>query len=299
LADLKYAVEHYLASLLQSGVSSIPRPEPQNAEPQNAEPQNAEPQKVASQKAEPQKVASQKPESTSESVTRDEPTTVRETDSQGIAESTSDTPTTSFSESVDMNVKKRRRKAGSTEQLAVIEKEVSGCTKCPHLAETRTQTVFGIGSAKPRICFVGEAPGAEEDKQGIPFVGRAGQLLDKIMEACKMDRDQVYILNTIKCRPRSNQNPSEEEIDNCWGYAIRQLQVLQPDFICCLGGVAAQTVLKTKTPIGKLRGQFHDFEGIKVMVTYHPAYLLRNPNAKKLVWDDMKKLMGEMGTPLE
>lgn len=213
-----------------------------------------------------------------------------------VAESTSQVPPAVTNK---MNTKKRRTKRECGELLSVIENEVATCTKCPHLAETRTQTVFGTGHPNPKLCFVGEAPGHDEDKQGEPFVGRAGQLLDKILEACNLKRSEVYILNTIKCRPPNNRNPNEEELGNCWEYATRQLEVLQPDFICCLGGVAAQTVLQTKTSIGKLRGEFHEFNGMQVMVTYHPAYLLRNPAAKQMVWTDMKMLMQQMGRPVD
>lgn len=199
----------------------------------------------------------------------------------------------------EMNTKTKRTTASCAEQLAVLKNEVAACTRCKELADSRTQTVFGVGNPNPRLVIVGEAPGANEDKQGEPFVGRAGQLLDKILEACKLKRSDVFILNTIKCRPPSNRNPSDVEISNCWDFALRQLDVLQPEFICCVGGIAAKTVLDTKLAIGRLRGQMHDFNGIPVMVTYHPAYLLRNPDAKKLVWEDMKMLMREMGTPVD
>ena len=149
-----------------------------------------------------------------------------------------------------------------------------------------------------RLVFVGEAPGANEDRIGEPFVGEAGKLLDKILTACKLSRDDVFILNTVKCRPPANRNPSQEELANCWGYTERQLELLQPEFICCLGSVAAKTVLKTTQSLGRLRKQFHSYRGSRVLVTYHPAYLLRTPSAKKHVWDDMKMLMKEMGIEL-
>ncbi|HMO13623.1 MAG TPA: uracil-DNA glycosylase [Pirellulaceae bacterium] len=202
-------------------------------------------------------------------------------------------------EATAMSARKQKSDSDSASRLAVIEKEVAVCKKCTHLAQARHNTVFGMGNPRARLCFVGEAPGAEEDKQGIPFVGRAGQLLDTILGACRLSRSDVYILNTIKCRPPNNRNPNEEEIRNCWGYALRQLEVLQPEFICCLGTVAAQTVLKTSESIGRLRGRFHAFGEIKVIATYHPAYLLRNPEAKKHVWEDMKQLLREMGTPID
>ncbi|MDE0736573.1 MAG: uracil-DNA glycosylase, partial [Pirellulaceae bacterium] len=158
-----------------------------------------------------------------------------------------------------------------------------------------TQTVFGDGNPQARLCFLGEAPGRDEDKQGVPFVGRAGQLLNDIIEACTLKREDVYILNVIKCRPPENRNPAPEEAANCRGFLQAQLDAIQPEYICCLGTVAAQNLLESKETIGNLRGSFHDYQGIKVLATYHPAYLLRNPSAKRQVWDDMQILMKDMG----
>ena len=183
--------------------------------------------------------------------------------------------------------------------LEILRDEVAACTKCHELAATRTQTVFGVGNPQPRLCFLGEAPGADEDRLGEPFVGKGGQLLNKILAACRLQREDVYILNVIKCRPPGNRNPAPEEARNCRPYLLRQLELIQPEFICCLGAVAAQNLLSTTNAIGKLRGKFHDYQGIKVVCTYHPAYLLRNPAAKKDTWDDMKLLMREMGTPVD
>ena len=182
-----------------------------------------------------------------------------------------------------------------TSGLAVLQSEVKGCNLCRELVDNRIQTVFGTGDPDARLCFMGEAPGADEDRQGEPFIGAAGQLLDRIINACKMKREEVYILNTIKCRPPNNRNPTETECDNCRPFLNRQLKLLQPEYICCLGGVAAKHLLSTELSVGRLRGKLHDYEGIPVVVTYHPAYLLRNPDAKKDVWADMKFLMKEMG----
>jgi len=182
--------------------------------------------------------------------------------------------------------------------LAVIRREVAACTRCQELAATRKQTVFGVGDPRARLCFMGEAPGADEDRQGEPFVGRAGQLLDKIIEACTLRRDQVYILNTIKCRPPGNRPPEPDERTNCRGFLERQLDCIRPEFICCLGATAAQSLLDTDVPIGRLRGKFFEYRGSRVLCTYHPAYLLRNPAAKREVWDDMQLLMREMGISL-
>ena len=181
------------------------------------------------------------------------------------------------------------------EQLSILSQEVSQCTRCSELVSCRNKTVFGVGDPMAELCFLGEGPGADEDRQGEPFVGRAGQLLDKILGACKMSRKQVYILNTVKCRPPGNRNPNELELENCWPYAVRQLELIQPKFICCLGSVAAKTLLNTTQSIGRMRGQFFQYRGSQVVVTYHPAYLLRNPSAKRQVWDDMKMLMAAMG----
>ncbi len=189
----------------------------------------------------------------------------------------------------------REQRVAALEQLA---QQVRVCTQCDELARTRNQTVFGVGDPEARLVFLGEAPGADEDRQGEPFVGRAGQLLTKIIEACTLRREQVYILNILKCRPPGNRNPSPDESANCRQYLFRQLEIIRPDFICCLGAVAAQNLLETTETIGRLRGTFHQFRGIRVLCTYHPAYLLRNPSAKRAAWDDMKILMREMGIEL-
>lgn len=179
--------------------------------------------------------------------------------------------------------------------LEVIREQVAVCTLCRELADTRTQTVFGVGNPLAKLCFVGEAPGADEDLKGEPFVGRAGQLLTKIIEACGMRREDVYILNVLKCRPPANRTPLPHEVFNCRPYLDRQLAIIQPEYICCLGSVAAQTLLETDVSIGRLRGKFQEYRGIPVLCTYHPAYLLRNPAAKKDTWEDMKRLLAAMG----
>lgn len=187
---------------------------------------------------------------------------------------------------------------GRAAQLAVIQQEVAGCTACGELAQTRTQTVFGVGNPQARLCFVGEAPGADEDRLGEPFVGRAGKLLDQIIAACTLKREDVYILNILKCRPPGNRAPLPTEVAACRPFLDRQLALIEPEFLCCLGATAAQTLLETDTPIGQLRGAIHDYRGIPVVCTYHPAYLLRNPSAKRHTWDDMKMLMRQLGVEL-
>jgi uracil-DNA glycosylase len=182
--------------------------------------------------------------------------------------------------------------------LDVIRQQVAVCRRCESLACARQNTVFGAGSATARICFVGEAPGADEDASGLPFVGPAGQLLTKIIAACTLTRDEVYILNVLKCRPPDNRQPLPDEVANCREYFERQLQLITPEFICCLGTTAAQALLQTTEPIGKLRGRWFTHGTAQVLCTYHPSYLLRNPGAKRHVWDDMKLLMARMGVEL-
>ena len=183
-------------------------------------------------------------------------------------------------------------------QLSVIQAEVESCEACYELCRTRTKTVFGVGDPEAKIVFLGEGPGANEDRQGEPFVGEAGKLLDKILNASTLKRDQVYILNTVKCRPPNNRNPLPAELENCRGFLDRQLDVIRPEFIVCLGSVAAKSLLGTKLSLGKLRKQFHQYRESKVLVTYHPAYLLRTPSAKTHVWEDMKMLMKALGVEL-
>jgi DNA polymerase len=190
------------------------------------------------------------------------------------------------------------RDVSAAPTLDELKQEVVRCTRCAELACARSQTVFGTGHPDARLCFIGEAPGADEDRQGEPFVGRAGQLLNKIIEACRMRREDVYICNILKCRPPENRNPTPTEAANCRPFLDRQLELVKPDFICCLGSIAAQSLLGTTQSIGKLRGKVHNYRGAKVVCTYHPAYLLRNPAAKKDTWEDMKLLMREMGMEL-
>jgi DNA polymerase len=166
------------------------------------------------------------------------------------------------------------------------------CHKCP-LGKTRTKFVFGVGNPRADIVFVGEAPGRDEDLQGEPFVGRAGQLLDKILAAIKFSREDIYIANILKCRPPGNRDPLPEEAELCLPYLLQQIGMIQPKFICCLGRIAAQILLDTKTPLGKLRGKFIDYHGMKLIVTYHPAALLRFPSYKADTWEDMKMLRRE------
>lgn len=183
--------------------------------------------------------------------------------------------------------------------LSDLQERVSACTRCEELSRCRSKTVFGVGTVTPRLAFFGEAPGADEDRIGEPFVGAAGALLDRIIAACRMARSEVYILNTVKCRPPGNRNPADQELQNCREFWEAQLEILQPEFICVLGAVAARVLLNTTESIGRIRGRFFDYRGSRVMVTYHPAYLLRTPEAKAKTWEDMKLLMRAMGIDLE
>jgi DNA polymerase len=187
---------------------------------------------------------------------------------------------------------------GRIQRLAVLNGKVKQCQRCSELASTRTQTVFGVGSPQAKIVFIGEAPGADEDAQGEPFVGRAGQLLNKIIEACKLKREDVYICNILKCRPPGNRTPAPDECSNCREYLLGQLSTIDPDYIVCWGSVAAQNLLSMDWSIGRMRKRIYQFGRAKVVCTYHPSYLLRNPAAKKDVWDDMKFLFADMGVTL-
>lgn len=180
--------------------------------------------------------------------------------------------------------------------LEVIREEMGDCQRCK-LSLTRTQIVFGTGSREADLFFVGEGPGRDEDLQGEPFVGRAGQLLTRMIEAMGLSREKVYIANIIKCRPPNNRNPEADEITTCRPFLERQIAAIRPKVICALGTFAAQTLLDTERRISDLRGRFHDLDGVKVLPTFHPAYLLRNPGQKKRVWEDLQEIMAELGLP--
>ncbi|MGB7219633.1 MAG: uracil-DNA glycosylase [Vicinamibacterales bacterium] len=174
------------------------------------------------------------------------------------------------------------------EGLAAVRAEIGDCTRCKLHGLGRTQIVFGVGSPTAELMFVGEAPGHDEDVQGIPFIGRAGQLLTKIIEAIGLKRDDVYIANVIKCRPPENRNPEPDEIETCEPFLFQQIDIIKPKVIVALGKFGAQTLLKTLEPISKLRGRVFEYRGSKLVPTFHPAYLLRNPSSKREVWEDMK-----------
>jgi DNA polymerase len=174
--------------------------------------------------------------------------------------------------------------------LDELEAQLQGCTRCA-LCEKRQNIVFGVGNPQADLVLVGEAPGREEDEKGFPFVGEAGRLLDRILFALQLSRQDVYICNVIKCRPPNNRDPQPAEIASCEQFLKAQLAIIQPRLIVALGRFATQTLLQSKEPIGRLRGHWHEYQGIPLMPTYHPAYLLRNPAGKRDVWEDMKQIM--------
>ncbi|MFA7001679.1 MAG: uracil-DNA glycosylase [Candidatus Omnitrophota bacterium] len=184
---------------------------------------------------------------------------------------------------------------GAKNDLLMLRDTVLKCAKCAELAATRKSVVFGSGNVTAALMFVGEAPGYEEDVQGLPFVGPAGQLLTKIIESIGLERKQVFIANVLKCRPPQNRTPQPEEILNCEPYLREQIERITPRVLCAFGTFAAQTLHKTGENISSMRGRFYDYHGAKLLCTYHPAYLLRNPGEKRKVWEDMKKIRQELG----
>ena len=191
-----------------------------------------------------------------------------------------------------------RLKADTTGVIALAEvrADIGDCTRCKLHTLGRSQVVFGVGNPQADLMFVGEAPGADEDVQGVPFVGRAGQLLTKIIEAIDLKREDVYIANVIKCRPPQNRNPEPDEVEKCEPFLFRQIDIIKPKVIVALGKFGAQTLLRTLEPISRLRGRVFEYRGAKLIPTFHPAYLLRNPSSKREVWEDMKlvrKLLAE------
>jgi len=192
--------------------------------------------------------------------------------------------------------KPEEQKSGLSEDnqslLDKVVEEMGDCKRCK-LHSMRKNIVFGVGNSNARLMFVGEAPGAEEDEQGMPFVGKAGQLLTKIIEAINLKRSDVYIVNIIKCRPPSNRNPDEDEITTCISFLKKQIEIIAPEIVCTLGNIATRALLDTDLEVTKLRGRFHERSGLKVMPTYHPSYLLMDSSKKRETWEDMKKVKKE------
>jgi DNA polymerase len=183
----------------------------------------------------------------------------------------------------------------AAEALAAIREDIGDCTRCKLHTQGRKQVVFGVGNPSADLMFVGEAPGADEDVQGVPFVGRAGQLLTRMIEAMGFTRDEVYIANVIKCRPPGNRNPEPDEIETCEPFLFRQIETIRPKVIVALGAFAAKTLLRSDAPISRLRGRLYDYRGVKLIPTFHPSFLLRSPGYKREAWDDLKKALAELG----
>ena len=179
--------------------------------------------------------------------------------------------------------------------LRLIREEIGDCTRCRLHKQGRKQIVFGVGNPNAELMFIGEAPGADEDEQGEPFVGRAGQLLNNMIKAMGLSREDVYIANIIKCRPPSNRTPERDECETCSPFLMQQIKVISPKAIVALGAVAAKTLLAVNAPMSELRGNWYDFRGTKLAVTYHPAFLLRDPRQKKEAWKDLQMVMKELG----
>lgn len=196
--------------------------------------------------------------------------------------------------------------SNKAQSLASVRQRVCGCTKCAHLASSRTQTVFGVGNPDAEIMFIGEAPGADEDQQGEPFVGRAGQLLTKIIRAMGFDRQDVYIANILKCRPDmpqgsfGNRAPTPAEMQTCRPYLVQQIDIIQPKVLVALGAVAVEGLLGARGTMREMRGRWHSYSGTPLMITYHPAYLLRNqsPSEKRKVWEDMLQVLERLEKPI-
>lgn len=195
--------------------------------------------------------------------------------------------------SVETDPERRRRQ----EELDALDREVKACRECP-LHEGRTQTVFGVGDPSARLMLVGEGPGVDEDRQGEPFVGKAGQLLDKMIVAMGLHRSLVYIVNIVKCRPPQNREPLPSEQQCCFSYLARQIEIIRPELIITLGNVPTKYLLDTQTGITRMRGNPGTYDGIPVLPTFHPAYLLRNPGDKRLVWQDLQQAISMLGLPL-
>ena len=183
----------------------------------------------------------------------------------------------------------------TAEALATIREDLGDCTRCKLHTQGRKQIVFGVGNPSADLMFVGEAPGADEDIQGIPFVGRAGQLLTKMIEAMGLKREDVYIANVLKCRPPNNRDPQPDEVEQCEPFLFRQITSVQPKVVVALGAFAARALLKTQDPVSRMRGRVYSYRGAKLIVTFHPSFLLRSPGYKREAWEDLKKVLAELG----
>ena len=196
------------------------------------------------------------------------------------------------------NPKPESKVTDPAKALRIVREDLGDCTRCRLHKQGRKQIVFGVGNPRAQLMFIGEAPGADEDEQGEPFVGRAGQLLNNMIRAMGLQREDVYIANIIKCRPPGNRTPERDECETCSQFLMRQIAVIKPEVIVALGAVAAKTLLAINAPMAELRGHWYDFRGTKLAVTYHPAFLLRDPRQKKEAWKDLQMVMKEMGMPI-
>jgi len=208
------------------------------------------------------------------------------------------TATPTMEEGIFSPTKPESRANDPGKALLLIREDLGDCTRCVLHKQGRKQIVFGVGNPKADLMFIGEAPGADEDAQGEPFVGRAGQLLNNMIKAMGLRREDVYIANIIKCRPPGNRTPERAECETCSPFLMRQIEVIKPKVIVALGAVAAKTLLAINAPMAELRGRWYDFRGTKLAVTYHPAFLLRDPRQKKEAWKDVQRVMKELGLPI-
>ena len=303
LVNSKRAIAQMLQLLSGSGVTHIPHVEfPKAATPDHKSPGGARKSAAtsvsgAASSYEPAKPGRRTPKSSAVSELR-RPTNsgVRTMADLQVTDEHRPQPLEEVQQVLALDLVSVEQKRDALCSLAAI---VAKCQRCTELASGRKQTVFGVGDPDARIMFIGEAPGAEEDAKGEPFVGDAGQLLNKIITACHLKREDIYICNVLRCRPPGNRNPLPQEATNCREFLDAQIQIVNPDYIICWGAVAAQNLLGETRAVGKLRRQFFEHKGAKVMCTYHPSYLLRNPSAKKEVWEDMKLFMKEMGVELQ
>jgi len=272
LLQISESVRYYLEVLHEGGVSGLPR---------------------ASMKKAQEKEVKREDEETKDAKLASSPSvSLPSLTSASVAPATSTRPTIMTDQAGGLFLSPKVQTVQTLEELRA---EIGDCQRCK-LCQGRTQIVFGVGNPRSELVFVGEGPGRDEDLKGEPFVGRAGQLLTEIItKGMKMRREDVYICNVVKCRPPENRNPEPDEIAACEPFLIKQLEIIKPRWIVALGTFAAQTLLKTKTPISRLRGNWHTYQGIQLMPTLHPAYLLRNPADKRLVWQDIQAVLRVMG----
>jgi DNA polymerase len=198
-------------------------------------------------------------------------------------------------ELIDISTSPESSISDPVEALRAIREDIGDCTRCRLAKQGRKQIVFGVGNPRAELMFIGEAPGADEDQQGEPFVGRAGQLLNNMIKAMGLQREEIYIANIIKCRPPGNRTPERDECETCSPFLMRQIATVKPKAIVALGAIAAKTLLAINAPMSELRGKWYDFRGTKLAVTYHPAYLLRDPRQKKETWKDLQMVMKDLG----